>query len=168
LLKTTTNPAERIAILNHSLEDIRGALIRQTMFAEFEKITHEKAEAGEALTAESLSAAYYELTKSYYGPEVTVDELINIEWARVPHFYRSFYVYQYATGISAATALVHGMLNEGEPAVERYLGFLRAGVSDYSIAVLQRAGVDMTSSEPIKQTFAMFESHLSQLEALVG
>jgi oligoendopeptidase F len=168
LLKTTPDRALRLAILNHSLEDFRGTLFRQTMFAEFEQRVHTLAEQGEPLTADSLSATYRALNEKYYGADVTIDDLIDIEWARIPHFYYNFYVYQYATGISAASALVQQILREGKPAVERYLKFLRCGSSDYSIELLKKAGVDMTSPEPVRQALSMFESHLAQMEELIG
>ncbi len=168
LLKTTSDRAVQLAILNQSLEDFRGTLFRQTMFAEFEQQIHSHAEQGEPLTADTLSAMYRALNEKYYGAEVVVDDLINIEWARIPHFYSSFYVYQYATGISAASALVQQILHQGKPAVERYLKFLSSGSSDYSIELLKRAGVDMTSPEPVRQALQLFESHLSQMERLIG
>ena len=168
LLKTTTDRALRLAILNHSLEEFRGTLFRQTMFAEFEQRIHTLAEQGEPLTADSLSATYRALNEKYYGAEVTIDDLIDIEWARIPHFYYSFYVYQYATGISAASALVQQILHEGQPAVDRYLKFLRSGSSDYSIELLKQAGVDMTSPEPVRQALELFESHLAQMEKLIA
>src|SRR5947207_7656460 len=168
LLKTTSDRALRLAILNHSLEGFRGTLFRQTMFAEFEQQIHSKAEQGEALTADSLSALYRALIEKYYGGETFIDELIDIEWARIPHFYSSFYVYQYATGISAASALVQQILHEGKPAVDRYLQFLSSGSSDYSIELLKKAGVDMTTSEPVRQAFELFESYLSQMEVLLS
>jgi oligoendopeptidase F len=168
LLKATSDRAVRLAILNHSLEGFRGTLFRQTMFAEFEQQTHSRAEQGESLTADMLSALYRSLCEKYYGGETFIDELIDIEWARIPHFYSSFYVYQYATGISAASALVQQILHEGKPAVERYLKFLSSGSSDYSIELLKKAGVDMTSSEPVRQALQLFESHLAQMEELIG
>ncbi len=168
LLKITTDRALRLAILNHSLEDFRGTLFRQTMFAEFEQLVHSHAEQGEPLTADSLSAMYRALNEKYYGAEVTIDDLIDIEWARIPHFYYNFYVYQYATGISAASALVQQILREGKPAVDRYLKFLRSGSSDYSIELLKQAGVDMTSPEPVRQALSLFESHLAQMEELIA
>ena len=168
LLKNTNDPAVRIALLNHSLEDIRGTLFRQTMFAEFEQQIHQQAESGEALTADRLSALYTALNEKYYGAETIIDDLIGIEWARIPHFYYNFYVYQYATGISAAAALVQQILHEGQPAVNRYLKFLSSGSSDYSINLLKKAGVDMTSPEPVRQALQLFELHLSQMEQLLG
>jgi oligoendopeptidase F len=167
LLKTTTDRNLRLAILNHSLETFRGTLFRQTMFAEFEQQIHSHAEQGASLTADALSAIYRALVEKYYGGETAVDALIDIEWARIPHFYSSFYVYQYATGISAACALAQGILHEGSDAVQRYLNFLRSGSSDYSIELLKKAGVDMTTPEPVRQAFTLFDSHLSQMEALL-
>jgi len=168
LLRTTTDRALRMAILNQSLEDFRGTLFRQTMFAEFEQDIHSVAEQGEPLTADTLSAMYRALNEKYYGAEVTIDEPIDIEWARIPHFYYNFYVYQYATGISAASALVQQILQEGKPAVDRYMKFLASGSSDYSIELLKKAGVDMTSPEPVRQALELFESHLAQMEQLIG
>ena len=167
LLKSTNDKAMRIAILNHALEDIRATLFRQTMFAEFEQQIHHQAEEGEALTADTLTAIYKTLNGKYYGGEATIDDLIGIEWARIPHFYYNFYVYQYATGISAASALVQQILTEGQPAVERYLKFLSSGSSDYSIELLKKAGVDMTTPEPVRQAFQLFASHLTQMEQLL-
>lgn len=168
LLKTTTDRALRLAILNHSLEDFRGTLFRQTMFAEFEQQIHSQAEQGVPLTADALSAIYHQLNQKFYGGETVIDELIDIEWGRIPHFYSSFYVYQYSTGISAASALVQRILHEGQPAVDRYLQFLRSGSSDYSIELLKKAGVDMASPEPVRLALQLFESHLSQMEDLLG
>ncbi len=168
LLKNTEDRATRISLLNHSLEGLRGTLYRQTMFAEFEQKIHSQAEQGEPLTADTLTAIYTALNEKYYGGEAFIDELIGIEWARIPHFYYNFYVYQYATGISAASALVQQILHEGQPAVERYLKFLSSGSSDYSIELLKKAGVDMTTPEPVRQAFQLFESHLSQMEELLG
>ncbi len=167
LLKNTRDRAIRVALLNHSLEDMRATLFRQTMFAEFELQIHSRAEQGEPLTADTLSALYRGLNEKYYGGETVVDDLTAIEWARIPHFYYNFYVYQYATGISAASALVSQVLREGQPAVERYLKFLSSGSSDYSIELLKKAGVDMTTPAPVRQAFGLFASHLTQLEALL-
>ncbi len=168
LLRNTKDPAVRLAILNHSLEDIRGTLFRQTMFAEFEQEIHSRAEQGEPLTADALTAMYAALNKKYYGGEAVIDDLVGIEWARIPHFYYNFYVYQYATGISAAASLVQQIMSEGQPAVDRYLKFLSSGSSDYSINLLQKAGVDMTTPAPVRQAFQLFEAHLSQMEELLS
>lgn len=168
LLKRTEDQAMRISLLNHSLEGLRGTLYRQTMFAEFEQKIHSHAEQGEPLTADILSELYTDLNKQYYGGEAVIDDLIGIEWARIPHFYYNFYVYQYATGISAASALVQQILHEGQPAVDRYLKFLSSGSSDYSIELLKKAGVDMTTPEPVRQAFELFESYLLQMEVLLS
>lgn len=168
LLKHTTDTATRLAILNHSLEDLRGTLFRQTMFAEFEQKIHNHAEQGEPLTADTFTAMYTELNAKYYGGETTIDNLIGIEWGRIPHFYYNFYVYQYATGVSAASALVERILQEGKPAVDRYLKFLSSGSSDYSIELLKKAGVDMTTPQPVRTALGVFEAHLSQMEELLG
>ena len=167
LLKTTSDRATRIALLNHSLEDIRATLFRQTMLAEFEHQIHSNAEQGVPLTADSLTEIYTNLNRKYYGAEAIIDDMIGIEWGRIPHFYYNFYVYQYATGISAACALVQQVLQEGQPAVERYLEFLSSGSSDYSINLLKKAGVDMTTPEPIHQAFQLFETHLAEMEKLL-
>ncbi|OTA41576.1 MAG: oligoendopeptidase F, partial [Symbiobacterium thermophilum] len=150
LLKSTDDPKLKMYLINHQLESFRTTLYRQTLFAEFEHIAHQRVESGEALTADVLDEIYYDLNKKYYGTEgMVVDDLIAVEWARIPHFYSAFYVYQYATGISAATALSQQVLREGQPAVERYLNFLKSGSSDYSTNLLKKAGVDMTSPEPV-------------------
>jgi oligoendopeptidase F len=168
LLQTTDDKAVRMAVVNYSLEQIRTTLYRQTMFAEFEKIAHERAEAGEALTADMLSQVHYDLNRQYHGDNVSVDEEVAIEWARIPHFYSSFYVFQYATGISAAVALSQQILSEGTPAVERYLRFLSKGGSDYSINLLREAGVDMASPEPVNQALEVFGRRIEEMEELLG
>ena len=168
LLRNTDDPTVRLALLNHSLEGLRGTLFRQTMFAEYEQQIHSQAEQGQPLTADSLSAMYRAMNEKFYGGEAVIDELIDIEWARIPHFYYNFYVYQYATGVSAASALVQQILQEGQPAVQRYLTFLSSGSSDYSIELLKKAGVDMTSPEPVRQALQLFDSHLTQMEELLG
>jgi len=166
LLETTSDRQVRMYLLNYYLERFRTTLYRQTMFAEFEKLIHERVEAGEALTAESLSTAYHQLNVDYHGPEMVVDSEIDLEWARIPHFYSNFYVYKYATGFSAATSLYKQIIEEGEPAVTRYLDFLKSGGSDYPINLLKRAGVDMTSPEPIRAALTVFAELLSELESL--
>lgn len=168
LLNVTDDKQKRLYLLNHFLEGFRGTVFRQTMFAEFEQMMHEKAASGEPLTPDLLSEMYYELNKKYFGDDIVIDKEIALEWARIPHFYYNFYVYQYATGYSAATALAKQILNEGQPAVDRYLDFLKAGSSDYPIEVLKKAGVDMTSSEPIKQALSVFEETLDELESLLS
>ena len=147
------------------MEGIRSTIFRQTMFAEFELAIHEQAEAGEALTGEWLSARYVDLARQYYGPELVIDEELALEWAFIPHFYYDFYVYQYATGKSAALALATQILEEGEPAVQRYLTFLSSGSSRSPIDLLRDAGVDITTPVPIQQSMDRFETLLNELEA---
>ncbi|MDO0876559.1 oligoendopeptidase F [Anoxybacillus gonensis] len=167
LLQTIDDEKKKLYLLNHYLETFRGTVFRQTMFAEFEHMIHQMAQNGEALTAQTLTEKYYELNKTYFGDGIVIDEEIGLEWARIPHFYYNYYVYQYATGFSAATALSKQILEEGAPAVERYIAFLKAGSSDYPIEVLKKAGVDMTSPEPIEQACQVFEQKLQQLEQLL-
>nr|WP_204619503.1 oligoendopeptidase F [Desulforadius tongensis] len=166
LLNTVTDKEKKLYLINHYLEQIRGTLIRQVMFAEFEKIIHQKAEDGEALTAELLSEIYHRLNVDYYGPEMVVDKEIDLEWARIPHFYNAFYVYKYATGISAATFLSQKIVEEGEPAVKRYIEFLKSGGSDYPLNLLKKAGVDMTSAQPVQDTLDLFARLLEEMENL--
>jgi oligoendopeptidase F len=166
LLKTTKDKKQKMYLLNHYLESFRGTVYRQTMFAEFEKIVHEKAEAGEALTAELFSSIYHELNVKYYGDDIVVDDYIDLEWARIPHFYSSFYVYKYATGFSAAASLSNKVLKEGEPALKNYLNFLKSGGSDYPLNLLKNAGVDMSSPAPIEEALKIFEESLDEFEAL--
>jgi oligoendopeptidase F len=167
LLKNTNDKKEKAYLLNHFLEEFRGTVFRQVMFAEFEKIVHAKVEQGEALTSQELSGIYRELNVKYYGKEVVIDEDIDIEWARIPHFYNSFYVYKYATGFSAATSLSQQILKEGQPAVERYIEFLKSGGSDYPLELLKRAGVDLSTPKPVEDAMIVFEGILDELEALI-
>lgn len=167
LLKNIDDEKKRLFLLNHYLEGFRGTVFRQTMFAEFEHAIHLKVQEGDALTPDLLTSIYYELNKKYFGNEIVIDEEIGLEWSRIPHFYYNYYVYQYATGFSAATALSKQILEEGEPAVERYLEFLKAGSSDYPIEVLKKAGVDMTSAEPIELALKVFEEKLIEMEQLL-
>ncbi|MCL6547736.1 MAG: oligoendopeptidase F [Alicyclobacillus sp.] len=167
LLKTTDDKRKRAYLLNHHLETIRGTVYRQTMFAEFEMLTHQHAEQGGALTPEWLSETYYKLNQTFFGAECHVDKDIELEWARIPHFYNAFYVYKYATGLSAATALSQRILREGEPAVEAYLRFLQSGGSDYPIELLRRAGVDMESPEPVRATLKLFSDLVDELAELL-
>lgn len=168
LKSTTTDKAMKAYIVNHHLETIRGTLIRQTLFAEFEKLTHARVEAGEPLTLEWMCDSYRGLYETYYGENCVIDPQIDLEWAYIPHFYRPFYVYKYATGISAATALSERILQEGTPAAERYLQFLQGGSSDYPIQLLRGAGVDMESPEPVKSTLALFARLVDELESLLA
>lgn len=154
-------------LINNALDDIRGTLFRQTKFAEFERWAHERVEAGEALTPDTLSDKYAELCQRYYGSDIDIDDFVAIEWSRVPHFYRAYYVYQYATGISAAAALSRQILDEGEPARQRYRTFLSGGSSKDSLDLLKDAGVDMTTAEPIDKAIDLFEALLDELETLM-
>ena len=168
LMKTLDDDKQKIYLLNQWLDGFRGTVFRQTMFAEFEHMIHEMDRKGEALTAEKLTDIYYNLNKQYFGDDITVDEEIGLEWARIPHFYYNHYVYQYATGQSAATALSKQILEEGQPAVDRYINnFLKAGCSDFPIEVLKAAGVDMESPEPIALACKVFEEKLEELEKLL-
>ncbi|HEX6506281.1 MAG TPA: oligoendopeptidase F, partial [Chloroflexota bacterium] len=166
LLATTDDPARRKQLIVDQLEGIRSTIFRQTMFAEFELAIHEHVEAGEALTSEWLSTRYRELVEQYYGPELVLDDEIALEWTYIPHFYFNFYVYQYATGKSAALALAAQIMREGEPAVRRYLRFLSSGSSRPSIDLLRDAGVDMTTPAPIQQSMDQFDALLNDLEAV--
>ena len=168
LMKTLDDDKQKIYLLNQWLDGFRGTVFRQTMFAEFEHMIHELDAKGESITSEKLTSIYYDLNKQYFGDAMTVDEEIGLEWARIPHFYYNYYVYQYATGQSAATALSKQILEEGEPAVERYINnFLKAGCSDFPIEVLKAAGVDMESPEPIALACKVFEEKLEELEKLL-
>lgn len=158
---------EKAYLLNHFLEEFRGTVFRQVMFAEFEKIIHEREAAGDAITAQSLSEIYYGLNRKYFGEKVEIDAEIEMEWARIPHFYSSFYVYKYATGFSAAVSLVKQILEEGSPAVARYLDFLRSGDSDYPVELLKKAGVDMTSPGPILDGMKVFEETIDEMERTI-
>ncbi|GGA44691.1 oligoendopeptidase F [Paenibacillus physcomitrellae] len=166
LLKHADNPKQKLYLLTYYADQFRTTVFRQTMFAEFEKIVHERAEAGVSMTPQELSSIYYELNKKYHGDDMAVDKDIEMEWARIPHFYRSFYVYKYATGFSAATSFSKQILEEGQPAVDRYLGFLKSGGSDYSINILKKAGVDMSSPQPIREAMSVFENVIAQMEQL--
>ncbi|USK29654.1 oligoendopeptidase F [Bacillus sp. CMF21] len=168
LLKTIDDKKKQLYLLNHYLEGFRGTVFRQTMFAEYEHTIHKKAQEGEPLTPDLLTKLYYDLNKKYFGEHLAVDEEIGLEWARIPHFYYNYYVYQYATGYSAATALSKQILEEGEPAVRRYLEFLKSGSSDYPIEVLKKAGVDMTSPQPIEEALKVFEEKLNEMEQLLS
>ena len=153
-------------LMNYFLEQFRTTLFRQTMFAEFEKITHGLQEQGEALTADRLCEIYYDLNKLYFGEEICVDQEIAMEWARIPHFYTPFYVYQYATGFSAAIALSKQILEQGAPAVEQYKKFLKGGSSMYPLELLKMAGVDMEQKAPVQDALAVFAQYLDEMERL--
>ncbi len=165
LLETVDDRRLRRHVLNEFLERFRSTLYRQTMFAQFEHRTHEMVEDGEPLTPDRLDDLYADLKGDYYEP-AELDDRIAREWMRIPHFYRAFYVYQYATGISAAVALVDGILEEGEPAAERYLDFLRSGSREYPLELLRSAGVDMKSADPIESALATYDDYLDEYESL--
>lgn len=167
MIKQSRQREEKMYLINHYLEQFRGTVYRQTMFAEFEKIIHEKVEQGEALTPDLLNKIYRDLNSLYYGPDVFLDPEIDLEWARIPHFYSAFYVYKYATGFSAATALKKQILEEGQPAVERYLNFLKSGSSDYPLNLLKKAGVDLSTPQPVEDALQYFGELVAQFEALV-
>lgn len=167
LLKKTTDKEQRKYLLNHYLDSFKGTLFRQTMFAEFEKNAHDYCAQGKPLTAEALSQMYLELNQKYFGPDMEKDEEIAYEWMRIPHFYTPFYVYQYATGYSAAVALSAKILKEGKPAVDAYMSFLKGGESKDPIDLLKMAGVDMTTEKPVADALALFGELVAELEALV-
>lgn len=167
LLNQTKDKLERAYLINYYLEQFRTTLFRQTMFAEFEMITHKMVEEGESLTAEALCEIYHNLNVSYFGNDIVIDQDIDMEWARIPHFYNSFYVYQYATGYSAAIALSRKILGEGKPAVDGYINFLKGGSSNYPIELLKGAGVDMTTKEPINEALQLFGNLIDELEELL-
>ncbi|MBM7561076.1 oligoendopeptidase F [Fusibacter tunisiensis] len=167
LMKTLTDENKKKYILNHYLEQFRGTIFRQTMFAEFERDIHAHVENGGALTADYLCNHYLDLNRKYFGPDVVVDDAIKYEWARIPHMYYNFYVYQYATGFSAAIALADKMLTEGQPAVDRYLEFLSSGSSDYPINILRKAGADMETDAPVKGALNVFKKVVDELDQML-
>ena len=164
LLDNSSSREETIYLLNYYLEQFRTTVYRQTMFAEFEKITHEKVEGKEPLTAKEFTDIYYGLNEKYYGKSCNVDKQIGLEWARIPHFYSNFYVYKYATGFSAASALSQQILKEGEPAVQRYIEFLKSGGSEYPLVQLKSAGVDMEKKESVDSALSVFSELVDKLE----
>ncbi|HZK33290.1 MAG TPA: oligoendopeptidase F [Tissierellaceae bacterium] len=167
MLKNTEDKNERLYLLNHYLESFRTTVFRQTMFAEFEKIINEYLESGGALTADYLCKTYKEINQLYYGPNVVIDEEIAMEWARIPHFYMNYYVFQYATGFSAAVDLSQKILKEGTSAVNKYINFLKSGSSDYPINVLKKAGVDMTTKEPVDNAMKLFKELVDEMDKLI-
>jgi oligoendopeptidase F len=167
LLAESKSAAEKAYLLNHYLEEFRGTMFRQVMFAEFEKLTHETVEGGGALTADTLSEMYRGLNEKFFGKEVAIDTELDMEWSRIPHFYSNFYVYKYATGFAAATAITKAILEEGKPAVKRYLEFLASGNSDFPLELLKKAGVDLTTSAPVQAAYDVFDDTLNKLEELI-
>ena len=168
LLKKEQEPHARLALLNQYLENFNGTVYRQTMFAEFERDAHAMAERGEALNPAALHALYRRLIVDYFGPDLAVDDEVQYEWARIPHFYRPFYVYKYATGYSTAVALSEAILNEGAPAVKRYREFLSMGGSAYPLDELRHAGVDLTTPAPVDAALKKFEAVLDDAEATLA
>ena len=167
LMETTEDKKQKAYLINYFLEQFRTTLFRQTMFAEFEKMTHGLQEQGETLTADRLCEIYYGLNRDYFGNDICVDQEIEMEWARIPHFYTPFYVYQYATGFSAAIALSSRILEQGESAVEDYKKFLKGGSSMYPLDLLRMAGVDMERREPVENALKVFEQYLNEMERLM-
>ena len=168
MINNADNKTQKAYLINHFLEKFRGTLFRQTMFAEFEMITHKMVEDGEALTVDVLCSIYHKLNEKYFGNDIVIDSEIDMEWARIPHFYSAFYVYQYSTGFSAAIALSQRILEYGQKAVEPYISFLKSGGSDYPINLLKKAGVDMTTAEPIDKALELFDQLLKELEELLA
>ena len=166
LLSKTTDKKERANLINYFLEQFRGTVYRQTMFAEFELWMNEYAEKGQTLTADVMCDEYYKLNKKYFGDDIVVDKLISVEWARIPHFFYNFYVFQYATGFSAAVAIANRILKEGKPAVDDYIKFLSSGSSQDPISLLKIAGVDMTTAEPINSALALFNELIDEMEKI--
>jgi len=167
LLEHAKSKKERAFLINEKLEDIRGTFFRQIMFAEFELWIHETVEKNLPLTPASLKEAYSTLNSRYFGPGLKLDPLVAMEWARIPHFYYNFYVYQYATGISAALAFAKKILEGGTADRSRYLQLLSSGSSDYALALLKKAGLDMTKSEPIAATISKFRDYTKELSSLL-
>jgi oligoendopeptidase F len=167
LLKNARDRRQRAYLLNREIDDIRATIIRQTMFAEFEKITHEMAEAGEALTVKSLTEVYRKLLEDYFGPQFKLDPELSLECLRIPHFYRAFYVYKYATGLSAAIALSQRVLNGGKKELSDYLGFLKAGCSKDPLDLLRDAGVDMEKPKPVETALNYFEELVKELDDIL-
>jgi oligoendopeptidase F len=167
MLAEAADDKERAYLINRILDDIRSTLVRQTMFAEFEKITHEMAEAGEALTVASLKDVYRKLLEQYFGPDFAIDEQLSLECMRIPHFYRAFYVYKYATGISAAIALSQRVLKGGEKELNDYLSFLKGGCSKFPLDLLRDAGVDMEQPQPVATALKHFQSLVKELDELL-
>ncbi len=164
LIKKEEDKIKKLYLINEQLESIRTTVFRQTMFAEFELITHEKIEAGEALSSDDLCSIYHDLNVKYFGKDMVVDSEIDMEWSRIPHFYRDFYVYQYVTGFAAANSFSQMIINGGPQEVEKFKGFLKAGSSDYPINILKNAGVDMTTPKPLEDTIKRFDMLLDMLE----
>jgi oligoendopeptidase F len=167
MMKKARNKAERAYLINRQLDGIRGTILRQTMFAEFEKIIHGLVEDGEPLTVETLRSQYRKLLELYFGPEFTLDKVLELECLRIPHFYRAFYVYKYATGLSAAIALSQRVLNGGAGDLEAYLNFLKSGCSKFPLDLLRDAGVDMEKPDAVNTALAYFDRLVGELDELL-
>src|SRR6266550_5805752 len=167
LLQTTTDSKMRAYIINRQIDDLRGTLFRQTMFAEFEKLIHSIEESGDALTLAVFKSEYHKLLETYFAENIALDPELDLECLRIPHFYHAFYVYKYATGISAAVALSERVLSGEHGSVEVYLNFLRSGGSTFPLEALKIAGVDMATPAPIESTLRLFERRLEEFEALL-
>jgi oligoendopeptidase F len=167
LIDRTSSKEERAALINHEVDSIRATIVRQTMFAEFEKITHEMAESGEPLTVASMKSVYRELLEAYFGPGFSIDDELSLECFRIPHFYNAFYVYKYATGLSAAIALSRKVLNGGEQDLQNYMGFLKGGCSKDPLDLLKGAGVDMNQPEPVEIALSEFSKLVHELDELI-
>ena len=167
LLEHTTDPKMKAYLISRQIDDIRGTVYRQTMFAEFEKLIHEAEERGEALTLNKFREIYRGLLDAYFGPDFVIDSELELECLRIPHFYNAFYVYKYATGLSAAVTLAQKVLHDGPSAVDRYMGFLKSGGSEFPLPTLQKAGVDMTTPAPVEEALKLFGRRVSELEELM-
>ena len=167
LLKNTEDKEEKIYLLNYLLDQFKSTMYRQTMFAEFEKITHDLVNQNEVLTSDTLNQIYYDLNKKYYGDAIFIDSQIQYEWSRIPHFYTPFYVYQYATSFAAAIAISTKILNQEEGIVENYKTFLKGGCSKDPISLLKQCGIDMSKPDAIEQSLEVFKQYVHQLEELI-
>jgi oligoendopeptidase F len=167
LLSHTDDKTQKAYLINHFLDQFKGTIYRQTMFAEFELMMGQMAENGETLTADALCEKYYELNKLYFGPDMTLDDGISLEWARIPHFFYNYYVFQYATGFSAAVAIANRILSEGEPAVQDYKKFLSGGCSQDPISLLKIAGVDMSTPKPVNDALQLFGELIDEFYTLI-
>ena len=163
LIKNEKDEIKKAALINERIDDIRATLIRQSMFAEFEKIVHEKNEKLESLTSEKLCNIYYDLNKKYFGQNIIIDENIKYEWARIPHFYSCFYVYKYATGISAAISIATKILNKEPGIVEKYINMLKQGSQKKSVELLKMVDVDLESTKPYEDAFKFYEDNINKL-----
>jgi oligoendopeptidase F len=167
MIENAQSKEERAYLINHEVDSIRATMVRQTMFAEFEKRTHEMAENGEPLTTKSIKGEYRKLLEDYFGPNFSIDEQLSLECLRIPHFYRAFYVYKYATGLAAAIALSRKVLEGGQRELKDYLRFLQSGCSKDPLDLLKDAGVDMTTPEPIEVALKHYQHLVGQLEELI-